>query len=584
MNKIKKIIKKIKDGFFQDAVSELRWIYQLLADYKWGIAGYTVLTLVSMVITLSFTLQTKTLVDNLVSGSWRGVLYVTVYYVGVGSVNVCLSMLTQRMSAKVSAKVKTEISVKTYRRIISADWEIVTEHHSGDLMTRMHEDIATIATSTVGWIPSVASQMIQIIISAGVIIYYDFSMLFIILLVAPIILIGSRIFLGKMYKSTMKQRNIASEVMSLYKETFQHLQSVKSFGLVPEFDRRMQKKQAVRQDIDLEVNKYSIGSWSVMYVSGQIAALICLGWAVYHVYQGIISLGTMTLLITLASTVATAFHSFIQLIPTAVGTISSAERIRTILDLPEETVENADQYEELYKRSMEQGISLEIDHMDFHYKNGKQVFEDVSCKAEPGEIVAFVGPSGEGKTTMLRILLGIVKAQETIRLSTEGMSLPISTAARRLMAYVPQGNTMMNGTIAENLRMLKPDATEEEIVEALEEACAYEFVRKLPDGIHHNIGESGIGFSEGQNQRLAIARALMCRTPILLLDEATSALDVATERKVLANLMKGQKKRTCILTTHRPSVLTMCDRIYRIASEKVLEIGDDEIREIMNEF
>ena len=182
MNKIKKIIKKIKDGFFQDAVSELRWIYQLLADYKWGIAGYTVLTLVSMVITLSFTLQTKTLVDNLVSGSWRGVLYVTVYYVGVGSVNVCLSMLTQRMSAKVSAKVKTEISVKTYRRIISADWEIVTEHHSGDLMTRMHEDIATIATSTVGWIPSVASQMIQIIISAGVIIYYDFSMLFIILL------------------------------------------------------------------------------------------------------------------------------------------------------------------------------------------------------------------------------------------------------------------------------------------------------------------------------------------------------------------------------------------------------------------
>ena len=185
---------------------------------------------------------------------------------------------------------------------------------------------------------------------------------------------------------------------------------------------------------------------------------------------------------------------------------------------------------------------------------------------------------------MLRILLGIVKAQGTIRLSTEGMSLPISTAARRLMAYVPQGNTMMNGTIAENLRMLKPDATEEEIVEALEEACAYEFVRKLPDGIHHNIGESGIGFSEGQNQRLAIARALMCRTPILLLDEATSALDVATERKVLANLMKGQKKRTCILTTHRPSVLTMCDRIYRIASEKVLEIGDDEIREIMNEF
>ena len=143
---------------------------------------------------------------------------------------------------------------------------------------------------------------------------------------------------------------------------------------------------------------------------------------------------------------------------------------------------------------------------------------------------------------------------------------------------------MLNGTIAENLRMLKSDATDDEIVLALKEACAYEFVEKLPDGIYHNIGESGIGFSEGQNQRLAIARALMCKTPILLLDEATSALDVATERKVLANLMKANKKRTCILTTHRPSVLNMCDKVYRIADQEVQQIGEEEIKKIMNEF
>lgn len=581
---MRKIIKKIQEGFLLKVVKELRWIYRLLENYRWYIAGYTVLIIITMVISLSLTLQTKNLVDNLISGSWKSVLYITVFYVCIGLINVGLSMLSQRMSAMVSARVRTELSTNTYKKVISSDWESVTEHHSGDLMTRLQEDISTIAGSTVGWIPSIISQLIQILISAGIIIYYDFSMLFIILLVAPIIFVGSRIFLGKMYKSNMEQREIASDIMSLYKESFQHLQSIKSFGLIRYFDSKMREKQTVRQKIDLIVNKYSIASWAVMYVSGQLAAIVCLGWAVFHVYQGKISLGTMALLITLAGTVATAFKSFINLIPTAVATISSAERIRTITNLPEETIENLDKYEEMYVKSLDHGICLEISHMNFHYKNGKQVFEDVTCNVKSGEIVAFVGPSGEGKTTILRILLGIVRAQGSILLHTDGMTLPVSASSRKLMAYVPQGNTMMNGTIAENLRMLKPDATDEEIIGALEESCAYEFVKKLPDGIYHNIGESGIGFSEGQNQRLAIARALMCQTPILLLDEATSALDVATERRVLANLMKGQKQRLCILTTHRPSVLSMCDRVYRIASRKVEKIGPDEVRKIMNEF
>lgn len=584
MNKVEKIIKKLQEGFLQKSIDELKWIYQLLRNDKWDIIGYTILTLISMVISLSITLQAKNLVDNLISGSWEGVLYITIYYIGIGSINVGLSMICQKISAKVNAKVKTELSVNTYKKILSADWESVTEHHTGDLMTRMQEDIATVAGSTVGWIPSIATQLIQIFISVLIIIYYDFSMLFIIILVAPIILIGSRIFLGKMYKSNMKQREISSEIMSLYKESFQHLQSIKSFGLVHNFDDKMKKKQAVRQNIDMEVNKYSIASWGVMYISGQVAALVCLGWSIFHVYQGKISLGTMTLLITLASTIATAFKSFIQLIPTAVGTISSAERIRTIMNFPEEILQKDESYEKLYNQSMKNGVSLEISHMNFHYQNGKQVFRDVNCKVDAGEIVAFVGPSGEGKTTMLRILLGIVKAEGHVMLSSGEMTLPISPSSRKLMSYVPQGNTMMNGTIAENLRMLKPDATDEDIITTLKESCAYEFVQKLPDGIYHNIGESGIGFSEGQNQRLAIARALMCETPILLLDEATSALDVSTERKVLANLIKGQKKRTCILTTHRPSVLSMCNRVYRIASEKVKEINQDEIRELMNEF
>lgn len=232
MNTIKKIVSKIKEGFIKKAIYEFSWIYKILLAYRTSILLYTLITLISMGISLSLSLQTKKLVDDLISKTWSGVLLVAVYYIVIGSVNVGLAMLSQRVSAKVNAKIKTELSEKTFSKILHADWETVIELHSGDLMTRMQEDIGTLAESTVGWIPSFISQAFQIIISVGIIVYYDFSMIFIILLVAPIILIGSRIFLGKMYESNKKQREVASSVMSLYKESFQHLQSIKGFGLI----------------------------------------------------------------------------------------------------------------------------------------------------------------------------------------------------------------------------------------------------------------------------------------------------------------------------------------------------------------
>ena len=200
--------------------------------------------------------------------------------------------------------------------------------------------------------------------------------------------------------------------------------------------------------------------------------------------------------------------------------------------------------------------------------------------------MAIVGPSGEGKTTMLRILLGLVSAWEgTVSVNAAGEEqVPVSAATRKLFAYVPQDNVMFAGSIAENLRIMKENATDEQINEALRKACAFEFVHKIPTGLKSPIKENGGGFSEGQIQRLAIARALLSDAPVLLLDEATSALDVATERKILRNILDKSSSKTCIITTHRPSVLSMCDRIYKISDAKMEEMESEAVEKMIMEF
>ncbi len=209
-------------------------------------------------------------------------------------------------------------------------------------------------------------------------------------------------------------------------------------------------------------------------------------------------------------------------------------------------------------------------------------------EAHPHEIVALVGPSGEGKTTLLRLILSLLSSQSgTCRVyggTDEENGLPLSPATRRLFSYVPQGNTMFSGTIAENMRNVKPDATDEEIIDALKLSCAWDFVEKLPDGIESMVKERGGGFSEGQSQRLSIARALLRKSPILLLDEATSALDVATERKVLKNIMRDEYPRTCIVTTHRPTVLGICSKVYAIRDKRCNLLSEEEIRVLERDF
>lgn len=257
--------------------------------------------------------------------------------------------------------------------------------------------------------------------------------------------------------------------------------------------------------------------------------------------------------------------------PTVISATVSAGRIISVLNLPRE-----EEDESLAAREIADfGEAPEIEFRDvsFGYKNGGKVFSEVNLTVAPGEFAAFVGPSGGGKTTLLRLLLGLVKPQSgKATLSAKGKTTEISSATRRIFTYVPQEKAMFSGTVAEMLRLFSPEATDEEINAALKAACAYDFVAALPEGINTPLGERGAGFSEGQNQRLAIARAVLRKAPVLLLDEATSALDLETERRVLENITALCRGKTLIVMTHRESVLPLCDSVYRISGGKVEKV------------
>lgn len=232
-------------------------------------------------------------------------------------------------------------------------------------------------------------------------------------------------------------------------------------------------------------------------------------------------------------------------------------------------------------------LSVVLENVSFAYRDDKTVvLENVNIEAHPGEIIAIVGPTGEGKTTLVRLLLGLLEPSDgTVKLVTgDGGEYEIAADTRRYFSYVPQGNTIFAGSIRENMSLASEDADDDEIRTVLELACADKFVDKLRDGIDFEVGEHGKGLSEGQSQRLAIARALLLNAPIMLLDEATSALDIATERRVLANIMKRSESCTCIVVTHRPSVLSMCDRVYNVETTHITQLTEAEIAERMADF
>jgi ABC-type bacteriocin/lantibiotic exporter with double-glycine peptidase domain len=414
------------------------------------------------------------------------------------------------------------------------------------------------------------TRLLQFFGTLAVILYYDPTLALLALLSAPITLLMSRYVIKMMRHHNKEMRRLSSQMMIFNEESFQNIQLIKAFDRTDAYSEKHRKLQQRLKDTSMEYNRFSIHKNTIMSLVGTVVALVCFSWSAYRLWSGYITYGTMTLFLQLSGSLTAAFAALAGLIPGAINAATAAGRIMDIMDLPAEDHSDAPTVAAFIKKHEGSTLRIEAEALNYHYDDGRSILAGGNFTAEAGQIVTFIGPSGEGKTTLLRLLLGVLRPKKgTLRICAEdGDAIDVSPSTRTLFAYVPQENTMFSGTVAENLRLVCPEATDTQLFEALRLACAADFVRQLPLGLDTQVREQG-GFSEGQLQRLSIARALLSDAPILLLDEATSALDMETEQMVLKNILGSQKGRTCIVATHRPSVLQISHRIYRIRDDQI---------------
>ena len=577
------LISRWKNGTFSEIIDDWKWIFSYSARYKGAIAFYIFLGVFSTSLGLVSSVASKYLIDIITGYQTSKLMIMLVIMVGSSLFSLLFDSVIGRISTKLSIDINNDIQADIFDKIVDADWMAINGYSNGDILNRFNGDIGTVSGNAISWLPTIIIAIYKFIATFVVILHYDVAMAVISFLSAPFMLLISRFVIKKQREYSKKVREMSSQLMTFEVETFYNFDTIKSFGVAPYYSKKMRWWQQKYKDISLRYNMFSIKTNIFLSIIGMLVQFLAFGYCLFRLWTHDITYGTMTLFLQQRSNLSGAFNNVISIIPSFLNSSVSAHRIRELVELPKEV--HIPESNEL-DRYADQGFTVQMEDVNFSYVEGKRVITDSSFQACPGEIIALVGPSGEGKTTMIRLILGLIRPEQgkVVIRTSGGMEIKMNAETRHLFAYVPQGNTILSGTIAENMRIVKEDASDEEIIEALKTACAWEFVEKMPDTINAKIGERGRGFSEGQAQRIAIARAILRDAPILLLDEATSALDVTTERKVLRNIIQQNPTKVCIVTTHRPSVLNMCQRVYRVMETQVKELNEEESSRMAMDF
>ena len=576
------LVSSWRDGTFSEIWADWKWIWGYTKRYRRAVWFYTILGVASSTLGLVSAVASKYSIDIITGYDSDHLWFIVTVMVASALVGLLLRSVTSRISTKISLRVNNDIQAQVFDRLLGADWRSLNAFASGDLLSRLSTDVGSVSSSAIRWLPDLIVTAYTFAATLAVILHYDWVMALLALASAPFLLLTSRRLIRGMRTHQQEVRQVGSRLMSYETETLHNLDAIKGFGITGRYGRGFRSRQEEFRRASLDYNLFSIRTEILLSLLGSAVQMAAFGYCLYLLWSGKILYGTMTLFLSQGAKLSSAFNALVRTVPSFLSASVSARRIRDLYALEPEPVLPDDGLDSLAS----QGFTVAVEDASYAYVPHQPVLTHADFRAAPGETVALVGPSGGGKTTMIRLLLGLIRPAEgrAYLQAADGRQVEVNAGLRRYFSYVPQGNTLLSGTIADNLRMVKPDASDAQLRAALEAACAWDFVSAMDGGLDASVGEHGHGLSEGQAQRIAIARALLRDAPVLLLDEATSALDVATERTILRNLAARYPHKPCIVTTHRPTVISLCRRVYQVSSGCLRLLDSDEAQRLAMDF
>lgn len=535
-------------------IRQMNWIWGLTDGYRWKIMGSMGLDVLALLFGLLFIYESRRAVD-MAAHTLSGSLELSLCLIA-GS--LLLGILVSQLSSWISERVKIQMTVSLQNSLVAIQMHTIWTHtkkwHTGDLMTRLHADVLEVVQMVVVTFPSVCVTGVRMVASWGLLWMMDSVLAWMILAISPLFLF-SKIYYRKMKRLNREVKEMESQLGIVLQENLKQRLLVRALRM---WRIRYEKYESVQRLIEMRKKKllhfsaYTQFALKCTFNGGYLLAFM---WGIFRLHAGMITFGTLTAFLQLVSRVQAPVLNIVSFVPAFIRCRTSLERLMEL-------------YEEEYEanepsRRIPFLRSVEFWDVTFSYEDRK-VIKGLTAEMCAGVPTAVVGTTGKGKTTLIRLMLALVCPEDGgLFLRADSGCVPVSVATRVNFSYVPQGNTLFCGTLRENLTVVQPPPTEEQIREALEVACA-EFVYTLPSGIDTMVGEAGYGLSEGQAQRIAIARALLCEGDVWLFDESTSSLDRDTSDRLIRNLMRVGREKIIIFVTHDSRLIESCPQVIRL--------------------
>lgn len=535
----------------------LKWIYCRIRRYIPLTAAVSVISALSALSFVALALITKRVMDIATGDTTGSLLKSGILLFAVIAIQILLSAAQSILNAYSNGKQTIAFRNYLFGMLCRKKYADISAYHSGDILNRFTSDIDTVVTSSVNIIPNVVSIATKIVAGIG-------TMLFMNPYIAAAVLLCGVTFpaigraINKRYKYMHKEcQRTEGRTRAFLQECFENIVVIKTFISEAPFIKKLDSY--MDDNFRLKIKRTSISvianiSLYAFFTAGYYAVLL---WGAGGLSGGTLTYGTLMAFLQLISQLRAPLQNVSGILPQYYSALASAERLMELEGAADEPFPAAAERLEKIKEDFR---TLEIKNLFFGYA-GESVLRDFSFCAKRGNITAITGESGSGKSTLFKLILGLYEPQSgSIAINGE---IPLDASLRGLFAYVPQGNMVLSGTVRENITMNNRTVTDEQIERAARAAEIYDYITSLPDGFETHLAERGAGLSEGQIQRISIARALLTNAPILLLDEATSALDEETETRVLANI-KSMTDKTVLFITHRNTSLKVCDRIVHV--------------------